>query len=684
MKVFSSKRSPESIRKLLVSTAVSSALSISMAFGQSAFADNRQVELVPDDSMFYMGTGRPVPVEHFFAMIPDFFNPETLEKIIPDSSGSDKEAEFFKQVGEFFNDPKKVTEQWGIGEELQFSAYTIGLMPVLRIKGDAKKFEAAITTLSAEQEFEFVQLEHKGINVRISSPDKSDDSQPKIVAPDAAEFASAEAALADATSKATASNEKLSAANKKFEQAKKSNDASGIAAAANDIAAAANEISDTQKLQIEAEKKLASLQQLQKEAETLAQTGGISGPGVVIAADGKDIILAFSFNAYDPAVLDQLLGLEKPQKSLAASGKLKKIRKEWNYSDEMVMFIDHQLVADGVTGGDSLAAQHLTVLAADLGMPAELERFAAEPCRTEIRQLAAHWPMTVTGNRKFEVDENNINLETHFATIIEHEALRNTLKLLRGVVPVSQSSGEAMMSFGMGIDVNNLPQLSGEVIDLLSKIDYQCDSFGALNELAKADISAASMGAMMFSGMARGIKGFSVNVYDADIAPDSRQMPVKGVDAAIAIAADDPAMLLQTLKMLPQGQMLSELPLDGTAMSLNDLIPMPLPPEVELFAAIKGKNIVIYSGTEAAEFANRIGGNGKEGFVVASFNTAKLIEKIESVAETLTEDGATDEDLAGALEMMSTYPTGNVVYEVDFTDRGIELESVSEFKRADK
>ena len=253
------------------------------------------------------------------------------------------------------------------------------------------------------------------------------------------------------------------------------------------------------------------------------------------------------------------------------------------------MFLDFKLIADVFTGGDSLAARQFESVATENGSveDPDLKMLGSEPCKSEITQMAANWPMLVSGNRKFEVNDDSLEVEGHMAMLVEHEALRDTLKLLRGSVPVSQSSSDAMISFGIGLDVDSLPQLSTQITDLIGGVNYTCEPLTAMNQITQTDISPLSLGAMMVSGMARGIKGFSVNLYDTEIDPGNNFMPVSNVDAAIAIAADDPATLISTLRVIPQMGMLAELPLDGTAMSLNDVLPIPMPDGVEIFAAVK-------------------------------------------------------------------------------------------------
>jgi len=674
------KSIPSISRRLLTAAAVS----VALATSQATFASNEQLEFVPDDTLFYLGTGKPVAVEDFFAMLPGFFNAETMEKMIPEFDDLEGREQVFKHIIDFAEDPAKFTKEWGLGDKLQFSVYSVGMIPVFRIAGDAKQFETVLDKFDAENERKFDKLTHKGVSVRISPLENEEEKPAAMVAPTAAEIQSAESDLATASEESDIASQALQEANDKLDAAKASNDASGIAEAANQIATIAGEVSNLSSKQSAAEKALAMLNQKAADAEKQNLAGSKSGAGMIIAADENDLIFTLSSNAYDPDMLDQLLGLKKPEDSLEASGKLKELRKEWGYGDEMAMFLDFKLLADAITGGDSRAAKQLQEMtASNENMASFFQPFSAEPCKSEVRQLAANWPMMVSGNRRFEVGDETINFDSHFAMLLENESLRDTLKLLRGVVPVSQSNSDAMLSFGLGLDVESAPQLIRQLTELIGSVNYECQPIQMLNKINETDVSSASLGAAMVGGMARGVKGFSVNVYDSEVDVNA-PIPVKNLDAAIAVSAEDPAALVQTLQFLPQMNILSELPLDGTAVSLNDLLPIPTPPGVEIFAAVKDKSIVFFSGEKAKDFAGRLGGNGQEGFLFSSLNTEMIIKKINDVVEELPEELRREQKMEPVLGYLDTYPLGNLSYKIDFTDKGIEMESVSEIARPPK
>ena len=675
------------LRPGATSSLVAVAVSFAITASQPALASNAQLKVIPDDTLFYFGTGKPVAWEDMLSMLPGGLDAEGLAETI--SEAGDGNDEIFSKISDFFNDPSAFASQWGLGEEVQFSAYTVGVMPVFRITADGEQFESAFQKATADGDLTFDIINHKGIDVRVvpldDAPENADSDGPSAAELEASKKTT-EQKLNNLKEKNQTAEQALQTATSSLESAKAANDASGIAQAANQIAEAAAKVSDGTTRQAELEKELSSLNSLLGKTQTSQNAVNRSGPGLVTAAVDSEVVFAIASDAYDPDVLDQLLGLNDPEVSLAGSGKVKKIRSEWNYGDEIAMFVDLKLIADAITGGDSLAARQIQALMADklsTRRKAEFEALATDPCKAEIRQFAEHMPMVVSGNRRFEVSDDSLNYDSHFAVVLNNEPLRDTLKLLRGAIPASQSGSEAMLSMGLGLDVDTAPQLSAQLTEIISSINYECEVFEGINDLAKTDVSSLSLGALMFGGMARGVKGINLNIYDGDIDANAA-IPVKGIDGAIAIAAEDPAALLQTLRILPQMSMFSDLPLDGTPLMLNDRIPVPLPEGAEIFAAVKDKNIVLFSGAEAEDYANRLGGNGEEGFIFSTVNTSKLISKFQQVVEQLPQRSQDSKQLDQVEKFMQSYPIGNISYKIDFTDRGIEMESVGQIERQKK
>ena len=55
------------------------------------------------------------------------------------------------------------------------------------------------------------------------------------------------------------------------------------------------------------------------------------------------------------------------------------------------------------------------------------------------------------------------------------------------------------------------------------------------------------------------------------------------------------------------------------------------------------------------------------------------MEKAETLTGSLPAELKGDE--AMVMEMIESYPRGNLFYQIDFTDKGIELESTSDIER---
>ncbi|OED38634.1 hypothetical protein AB833_19085 [Chromatiales bacterium (ex Bugula neritina AB1)] len=564
--------------------------------GTGLASANDQNNFVPADTHFYVGTDRAIPVAEFFALMPVSGFPNS------------EDNKFLERMSEFGDNPEEYFVEWGIDTNVQFSMYTVGLAPVIRIAlKDAKQFQAELSEFEKKHSLNPEIREHSNQSVRIYS-------KASVKAKD------------DAVSSESDSSE-------------------------NSVADG-----DTAK-------------------------GDVSvAPSVVVAVGEKDVVFGVLLPVQEGA-LDALIGAARPETSIVQSGKLKKIRKQWKYGDEAAAFVDIKKIAETVVGStDSAAAGQLeSLLSSDRSAAGVLAMLRSEPCSTEITQLAESMPLMVSGNRYFKVSDDTVEFDSHFAAVLKNELLLETLQLFRGVVPLSQSPGQPLFSVGLGLTVDRLAQALGQISQLLSSVNYQCNALLAVNQLATTDLSGANMGVVMFGGLARGVRGLSVNVFDLDLDPEGAAGPIKSVDTAVAVSADDPGMLLQTLRMMPQFGALADLPLDGTALSLNELLPIPLPAGVELQAAVKAKNIVIYSGEKGTDFANRLGGNDLEQFLHSSVDLGVIINKATSFMDVMGIDA--DEEV---LDIIGSYPKGVLSYSMDFTDQGVELVSTGKYEVEEK
>ncbi|MEM7260170.1 MAG: hypothetical protein AAF404_22575, partial [Pseudomonadota bacterium] len=230
--------------------------------------------------------------------------------------------------------------------------------------------------------------------------------------------------------------------------------------------------------------------------------------GLIVATSKNDLIIALVSDGGDDALVDRVLGVTKPANTMLESGKLDKIRKRWDYGNQYAAFLDFHVVTDILTSEESAAAKDIAALSADeASTQARFSMMRSEPCRAEINSLAANWPMIVMGIRELDYNNEELRYVTHAAGEIGHTQLKDTLQLLRGVLPTSQSATQPLLSLGLGLSVDNLTQFMGQMTGLLTAVNYQCPMLSELNNMSSADLSAASMGVVMFGGLARGVEG---------------------------------------------------------------------------------------------------------------------------------------------------------------------------------
>jgi hypothetical protein len=152
----------------------------------------------------------------------------------------------------------------------------------------------------------------------------------------------------------------------------------------------------------------------------------------------------------------------------------------------------------------------------------------------------------------------------------------------------------------------------------------------------------------MVTGMAQGLKGLGVSVFDLKVAPEAPQ-PVQ-LDAALTVETTSPSGLLSLMQMVPELSGL-KIPTDGSEVPVN----LPLPFDLGLKAAVKGEHVVVFAGeqgqaTAAAIATEALTANGLG--IASAFNYRKAATVIEE-SNALAMVGAGNDDVANCIEAYS-------------------------------
>jgi hypothetical protein len=168
------------------------------------------------------------------------------------------------------------------------------------------------------------------------------------------------------------------------------------------------------------------------------------------------------------------------------------------------------------------------------------------------------------------------------------------------------------------------------------------------NELIQAQKEVGQFSPMMLgmvTGMAQGLKGLGLSVFDVKVSAEAVQ-PVE-LDAALSVETTNPAGLLSLMQLVPELAGL-KIPVDGTEVPLA----LTLPFELGLKAAVKGDHVVVYAGeqghaTMRALATEKLTANGVG--IASAFNYRKAANTIQD-SNALALLGASNEDTDNCIE----------------------------------
>lgn len=382
----------------------------------------------------------------------------------------------------------------------------------------------------------------------------------------------------------------------------------------------------------------------------------------------------FTFTLKSDIFTDQALAMaleqQKPEKSLADTGTITEIAKKHNLSESSIGFVNHVEIVKGLTTTDgNLIAKQLTELLKNESRN-PLTAIQSTICQQEFNSIAQNWPRTAFGYTQLDIDKDQATVG--FSAIIEskNQVILNSLNALRGFIPeYTQGYDDKVASFAYGFDVSKLSSSLTNIFSDLSTPSYQCAELQKM----QADITQAGQQLAMVgigANMASGLKGISGAIYDYDLSDLSSTTPqLNSLDGLFSIHADSPKALFDSLKMLAPIPAL-DLVVDGPAVALKSI--MPIPPELNIDpqVAIKGNHFVIYNGEKATKAAEALSTEklSSNGVAQIALDLPKLL------APVLGEIEKSDEILPAEIQNLKDYDM-RMKGGLDFTEQGIRIDS---------
>ncbi|WP_440053713.1 hypothetical protein ACSLBF_12495 [Pseudoalteromonas sp. T1lg65] len=400
------------------------------------------------------------------------------------------------------------------------------------------------------------------------------------------------------------------------------------------------------------------------------QLEGESPVELITSTKGKWFTLTVNTTFNNESDLAVALGLEKPQSSLANSQKLERYISDFNFDGNMISYLDHQAVVNGLTAQKpSRLSRMIDSLLSASGEQDALATIRSKECQTDYAAIAAKWPATVSGTTSQELTSSYYKSVVDTTIVINDDSLNNILMGLRGFIPAYLAKQEdSLFGFGVGVDVAQLAPTVSAVWNQITTAEVSCPELVQLQAQIKQN---NPMAIAMATGMAGSVKGISASFSAFDLEfPNGQQTPpeVKALDGLVVLSADQPQTLIDTAKSLDPAFAQLEIPADGSPVVLNDLFPLPPQIKQQVLLAIKGQHLVLSVGEKSAKLADTLSGeviksNGliRTNFDLQSFFTM-MADMMESSGETLPPEFA-------ELQKQNM----SFGFELDLTEKGILL-----------
>lgn len=331
---------------------------------------------------------------------------------------------------------------------------------------------------------------------------------------------------------------------------------------------------------------------------------------LIIAVDNGLLTVTFHTDFISEGLMANALGLEKVTNSLAKSSVLDDIIKKHNLLSNYVGFLNHIEIIKGITTDeDSLLAKQLTELKRLNANIPNTTVFEMPECKQELAGIAKNWPRTIVGYSEFELNSDESTIAVEAIIESKNQILLTALKSLRGYVPgYTQNYGEHIFAASLGLDIHNLSSALTDIWEELSQPRYQCSLLAGLQaDLVHNGGQSLAMIGMVSSSLS-GVKGISSAVFDYSLKREKYKGPeLAGLDGLVAIYADDPKAVFNSIKAFVPGLQQAVLENNGSSVDLKGSLPFLAELELTPQLAIKGQYIVAYTGPKAKQKAEKLG-----------------------------------------------------------------------------
>jgi len=421
---------------------------------------------------------------------------------------------------------------------------------------------------------------------------------------------------------------------------------------------------------------------------------------LIIGEKDQYVVFAVTTPSLSEAMQDRVLGLIKPEKSLADMTLLADIQTKYGYHPAYLGYLNHREIMQGLTAADGnefgrmldhlmrvtistnndqppSPSQRDVQAIASTDLPSSqnpLSMIQTAECRSELMAMTETWPRSVFGYTQMDLGKPT---KMTARGLIESTdgSLMNDLQKLRGFIPehLFDINQRALFALGLGINIDALTPVVTQLMKSLTEKDYQCQWLAEMKQglLKLNPVFALSM----MSGMAAGVQGLSFSVIDFDGTIDiaQKQLPAdtRNLDVIVTLSAANP----QTLLMMASGMLpgIPALPSDGSPVDLP--LPFAMPNGESVKLAMKGNHLTAYIGKQSEQIANSLANVALSatGLFVINMNFGKYFNLFYNAMLSGEEAASIPEDSQQMFEEMRNMDA-QVIESFDMTPQGLAVE----------
>ncbi|MCI5188535.1 MAG: hypothetical protein D3905_01810 [Candidatus Electrothrix sp. AS4_5] len=397
---------------------------------------------------------------------------------------------------------------------------------------------------------------------------------------------------------------------------------------------------------------------------------------LIIGVDNKrkQAVVMLDLGVDSEQTLAIALGQQKPEKTLADSGRVEALQKQYNLHPAKIGYIDHQQLITGLTTkeGNSVAKM-LQSLASQLhlGVSAVLNELQTDGCRHDLEAIGKNWPQTVFGYTTLDLTASPSRIDSLLVLENKDKALLESLQSLRGFIPqyANNATEQPVVAAGIGLNVEKIAPFLTQRWAAITQKEYKC-SF--LKDIQKDIKSQQPMALAMMTGMAPGVQGLAFSLMSLELEGKKSDPPLpKSMDALISLAVKNPTVFIQTVSALfpPLAQL--ELSADGTPVQLPIPFPLPFP----VMAAIHSSHVTVYTGEKSKALSQSLRSDSLDtpsGLLATHLDYGKYYGLIGDALQSVDIPEAQQAETKALFEAMKGV-TLRMQMNMDVTDRGLEI-----------